>query len=589
MLKLEVLAGPMMGESFVLNRTTATVGRGEETDVCLVNDPRVSRYHCRLVRTADGLEIEDLGSTHGTYIGELRLDSKHVLFEGDAFRVGDTVLGIAIERRGRDEAPPANQATIPWMEQWRDDPRPRVTGTLDPKNVSDPIASHPPDYEIKLLRRRIEVMRQVADALGGRVDVPELLRLIAENVLAVLPADRIVIIPLDAAGHLQPPLVAAENPERRNDARISRAILDRCLNEKVAVIIEDALADELLRSRDSVMTSLSRSAMCVPLLQRNVVKALLFVDAPSARAFSPEDLALVTAVANQAAVALANAELFRNLQEAYETLQATQEKLIERERLSTLGTLSASIAHDVANVLQPIDAISARFLRDTSADAKSKEIFERQIGRLKALMQRLLSFSRNAPTNLSPIEVNDVVRQTLELMRTEARHRSIEFIEDLAPGLPRVSADPNRLDQVFLNLALNACDAMEPLGGGTLTVRSGLEGVEVVVRFEDTGTGIAPEVLSRIFESFYTTKGVRGTGLGLYGSRRIVEDEHGGLIQVHSELGKGATFVVRLPAIVEPDPTPNPRTSETARIPARDAGEIQRRMAEHEKKTEGSS
>ena len=132
-------------------------------------------------------------------------------------------------------------------------------------------------------------------------------------------------------------------------------------------------------------------------------------------------------------------------------------------------------------------------------------------------------------------------------MQTEARHAKCEVSTELASDLPTVQGDLNRLDQVFVNLIINAVQAMEPHDGGDVLVRSFLDGNDVVVSLTDTGPGIPSETLARIFQPFFTTKGTKGNGLGLFSCKRIVEEEHHGKLEVASEVGRGTTFAIRLP------------------------------------------
>jgi signal transduction histidine kinase len=346
----------------------------------------------------------------------------------------------------------------------------------------------------------------------------------------------------DLAVTLSPDEGAPERPV------ISRTIANRAIQERVSVLVQDAQMDQQLRVQPSIAFSAIRSAMCVPLVHQDAVKALILLDAKTARAFVQEDLELVTAIANQAAVALANTELYEELRRAYEDLQSAQEQLMQSEKLSTIGTLAASVAHDIGNVLTPITAVAGKVIRSQEIDPQLRDIFERQIQRLRALTQQLLSFSRSRATTLTSVEINQAIEESLSLVRTEARHRGVEISEELAGNLPTVRADTNRLDQVFINIMLNAVQAMEKSGGGKVGVRTSHEAGMVTVSFTDSGPGIPPETLARIFEPFFTTKGDKGNGLGLFSCKTIIEDEHGGKLRVQSRVGEGTTFTVELPA-----------------------------------------
>jgi len=163
------------------------------------------------------------------------------------------------------------------------------------------------------------------------------------------------------------------------------------------------------------------------------------------------------------------------------------------------------------------------------------------------MTQQLLSFSRQRPPEMAPSNLNQGVEESVSLVRTEARHSGVEILTELDPEPPPATANLNRLDQVFINLMINAFHAMEQTGGGELVVRSFADGENCCVSITDTGPGIPDGILQKIFEPFFSTKGEGGTGLGLHSCRSIVEGEHKGKLEVATEVGKGTTFTIRLP------------------------------------------
>jgi len=229
------------------------------------------------------------------------------------------------------------------------------------------------------------------------------------------------------------------------------------------------------------------------------------------------------------------------------------EQIIQSEKLAEVGRLSAGIAHEINNPLSVIAYGTELLQREEALSPFQEELLERILGeteRLKALTGGLLSFSRPRGAAWRWVDVNEVLRDVLRLVRYEMTRNTIGLEEAFAE-LPVVKADPNKLKQVFINLILNACQAMKGQETGSLSITTGLspEGaVEVVIA--DTGPGIAAEARDRIFEPFYSTKAEgEGTGLGLYICSNIVS-EHGGRIEVGSRESEGTTFRILLP--VEP-------------------------------------
>ncbi|MFO0751955.1 MAG: DUF3365 domain-containing protein [Thermodesulfovibrionales bacterium] len=237
---------------------------------------------------------------------------------------------------------------------------------------------------------------------------------------------------------------------------------------------------------------------------------------------------------------------------AQEKLKETAEiekQLIETEKLAALGQLSAGVAHEINN---PLGGIRLCFnnLMDTGMDAQKRQqhidVINMGFDRIQNIVRHLLHFSKNTPLSLAPASLTTVVENVLHLAGYTLGKRGISLVKELSPSMPVMQVDANKLEQVFLNLIMNAAQAME--GGGVLTIRTWCEGAWGSVSVSDTGKGIPPEVLPKIFSPFFTTKGVgEGTGLGLTVSRAIVE-QHKGAIRVETS-EKGTTFTVQVPMV----------------------------------------
>jgi two-component system, NtrC family, sensor kinase len=227
-----------------------------------------------------------------------------------------------------------------------------------------------------------------------------------------------------------------------------------------------------------------------------------------------------------------------------------ERRLVQADKLSSIGLLAAGVAHEVNTPLAVISTYAQMLAKQISGDAQKAPLLEkiaRQTFRASEIVNSLLNFSRTSPTELVPLELNKIVRETLTLVEHQLTAAGIQIELSLADSLPRIRGNSGKLQQVCLNLFLNARDAME--SGGRLTIatagRDGLARLSV----KDSGAGIAPENLARIFDPFFTTKGARkGTGLGLSVSYGIVR-EHGGDIEVESEPGQGSRFLLSFPEI----------------------------------------
>ncbi len=245
-----------------------------------------------------------------------------------------------------------------------------------------------------------------------------------------------------------------------------------------------------------------------------------------------------------------NATLDQKVEERTRQLEEAHAKLRHNEKLSALGRLSASVAHEVNN---PLGAIMAHIylLKQDLPDkddslGESLDVIEREVDVIADLVDQLREFSKPPRKERGPVNLNEVVENVLALTGKDLQKHHIDVDLDLEGPLPPVEASEGQLEEVFMNLILNARDAMPD--GGELMICTRMDESCVQAEVIDTGVGIDPEVKDRIFEPFFTTKGKEGTGLGLAISHSII-DEHGGEIEVDSEVGRGTRFNLRLPKI----------------------------------------
>jgi len=242
-------------------------------------------------------------------------------------------------------------------------------------------------------------------------------------------------------------------------------------------------------------------------------------------------------------------------QEAYDSMREAQRKLIQSEKLAAIGTLVAGIAHEINN---PVGIIAARTdcmlieAREMGLDEQCTEdlmVINRHAGRIADITRALLTFARQAPAELSTVDLNAIVEDTLFLVDKQLAKEGIKVERALSPDCPKVMGNDNRIQQVLLDLMNNARDAMH--GEGTITVTTGGTGGKAEINVTDTGEGIPEESLDNIFDPFFTTKEVgKGTGLGLAVSYGIIQDL-GGTIEVKSRRGEGASFTITLPRLKE--------------------------------------
>jgi hypothetical protein len=227
-----------------------------------------------------------------------------------------------------------------------------------------------------------------------------------------------------------------------------------------------------------------------------------------------------------------------------------EQQLMQREKLSSIGLLAAGVAHEVNTPLAGISSYAQMLLQQIPESDQKHKLLEKihlQTLRASEIVNNLLNFSRTGDTQFREVDINRVIDDTIQLLEPQLRSARLELVRNYSQELAPAYGNPSKLQQVFMNLIINARDAMP--GGGRLTIQTRMVETSLVVDFRDTGTGIAPENIARIYDPFFTTKEVgRGTGLGLAISYGIIQ-EHGGRMFVESRTGEGAHFTIKLPTV----------------------------------------
>lgn len=401
------------------------------------------------------------------------------------------------------------------------------------------------------LFRRIESLRaDLMNVIDVRDLVPRVLSAL-EDSRRVTHASMYIVDPdgsaYDLIGHVGP------RPEGRIDAVAHRGFLERL--RRSGVVSVEGLERELLALRNKqgeereavllvvrALEQLNGSVVLAILGEEQLLGMLVLRDERLREAYSSEEIELFRGVAASIGVTLQNSQIY--------------ERMKERDRLAALGQMAAGLAHEIRNPLGSIKG-AAQYLQPVEgqkADDSTREFLDiivEEVDRLNKIVSQFLDYARPYRGDQSPLDLNDVVRKTINLIEKERSGSRVEIVMNLLDGLPPVRADAQQLRQVFLNLTINAFDAMAQ--GGRLQVstslrrstRRGASAAFLEIRFRDDGIGIPPADQRNLFIPFFTTK-EKGTGLGLPISQRIIEN-HGGTIEVRSQPGSGSTFTVLLP------------------------------------------
>ncbi len=554
MLRLVVLTGDMAGLEFPLNKDEVSLGRRSDNDVCLPTDMKLSRQHARIVRRADQLLLEDQASANGTFLRQRRIYAPTPIGPGDTFRIGGTWLEVL----SLDDSATDTQAVSQVVLVGEESSEPPVEG--QPKTASNIVfaldAEKPQadQADARGVQERLAILLDFGQALGSILEVRQLLRVAVDRIMNAVPAEQASLLLIDKeSGEVVPKVVRRRGPELAGDEqssgklRISRHMVAQAIEQRLTILTSDATADARFLDAESVHELRIRSAICAPLFAHGDPIGVVYLDTSSrTHVFTESDVHLVTGIALQTAIAFENARLYTDLRTAYEDLQAAQEQLIRQQKVTTVGVLAASIAHDMANIVSPLKPLIDMLLSGRTMDDRAGPILQRQTERLLTLVQRLLAFSRSTELDLEPTDLNQTVENTLSLVRTELSHRRIELTLELADELPPVLADGAQMERALLNLVLNAADALEDSAEKSIAIVTEVEESDVLLQVRDMGPGIPEDVQQHLFEPFFTTKST-GTGLGLFSCRRIVEDEHKGRLEVDSRPGAGTKITIRLP------------------------------------------
>ncbi len=547
---LFIIKGPDEGKRFDLTGSPLGVGR-DTANAIRLHDTEASRRHAEFRQTDGGYALVDLASSNGTFVNNQPVKEAR-LKPGDHVQIGQTILvfadsptpapagdladKISMISRSELEIPSAIVKAISGGEGSRI--------LAQPDQVSGPW--------LKNALANLSVMYQATQAISHILDTDQLLDRIMELIFQSIEADRgCIMLKNRETGQFEPKAVRWRTGVSRNEKiAISRTITEYVLKEEQGVLVSDASHDDRFSSGQSIVRFGIREALCVPMKGRHGTLGVLYLDTrttaqdiiekgtPTGR-FGEDHLMLAIAIGHQAALALEETRYYQ--------------AMVHAERLAAVGQTIAAISHHIKNILQGLrtggDVLKMGIQeKNDTLVAQGWRAVEKNQERIYNLVMDMLSYSKDREPALEPTDVNGVIREVLELAKGRAEERQVQLQLKLADSLPVVGADPEGLHRALLNIVGNALDAVDEAVSPTVAISSALEpdGLWVRITVADNGVGIAPEKMAELFKPFFSTKGTRGTGLGLAVSRKILR-EHGGDILVQSQPGKGSRFALRLP------------------------------------------
>jgi signal transduction histidine kinase len=325
-----------------------------------------------------------------------------------------------------------------------------------------------------------------------------------------------------------------------------KEIIVSCIKTKKPILEKDAFHNPNIDKKFVTMID-ANEFVCVPLIvEDEAIGAICADNVYSRKPITEEQVELLSVFANRAALAIANAEAYKKLEEKNQQLKEAQERLVRSERLAVIGNMAAYIAHEIRNPLVTIGGFARAILRNSIDNAQVRQnvkIIVDEVGRLEKILANIMDFSKPVEVVKVASQINELLENTCYLMEPYFKNGRIQVIKKLNKMIPKIVVDPTQMKQVFLNLIKNAVESMPD--GGKLTVETVVEDKYIKINISDTGEGMTTEVMQNLFVPFFTTK-VDGTGVGLAVSQKIIDD-HGGFIKMKSVLKEGTTFSIYLP------------------------------------------
>ncbi|WP_428388105.1 ATP-binding protein [Mucisphaera sp.] len=536
---MTVLQGPDKGRRFELpDEEPQMIGRSSES--LPLSDQTISRRHASLTPDNGKWIIHDLQSANGTFVNGVRVTTQRTLRPGDQIRTGSTLMVYG------EESASGFQHQIRLSRKGEMDIS--VEHTIDANDESMIMAVPEPTQAAEF---QLRVVYELVALIGSVTEQRELLEKVMDVIFAYFNADRgFILLKEGETELLEPVVIRKKDPgssrgkevdpaEKPSTFTVSRTIVQYVMRKGVGVLSANAMTDKRFASGDSVQSYNIRSTMCVPIKYKGKLYGVIQLDSQVANyTYTEDQLTLLTAIGVQTGLALANLNLV--------------EARLRSERLAAVGQTVASLSHSIKNILQGMrggaDVVELGIRKQNlKVIGSGWEIVARNQERIYELAMNMLAYSKQRKPELDMGNIEPLLRELVALMQQQYDAKKVALITDFGEAIPPVPIDASGLHQAVLNLLSNALDAVEP-ETGAVSLRCTYDPEEPAVRITvvDNGEGMSKATQARLFEPFHSTKGLKGTGLGLVVTKKII-DEHGGRILVESSREEGTAFTLVVP------------------------------------------
>jgi signal transduction histidine kinase/pSer/pThr/pTyr-binding forkhead associated (FHA) protein len=549
--RLIVIKGTDEGKQFELDGSVLAIGR-DATNQIRLHDTEVSRRHAEFREVEGGYSLVDIGSANGTFVNDQPVKEAR-LQSGDRVQIGQTIFVYSAGRsNGQGSSDLADRISM--IARQDVELSSAIIKTIGETEGSR-ILAKPEQAGTAWLQTSLAnlgIMYEAIHTVSHILDLDQLLEKIMDLIFRSIEADRgCIMLHNTDSGPLEPKALRwREGLNTDEKMALSRTIMDYVLREKQGVLVSDAARDERFNTGQSIVRFGIREAICVPMKGRHETLGVLYLDTltsprqlltqtnPTGK-FTEDHLKLAIAIAHQAALAVEDTRY--------------HQAMLQAERLAAIGQAIAALSHHIKNILQGLRSgseILKMGLTDKNDNLLQQgwKIVEKNQGKIYDLVMDMLSYSKEREPAIEDTNVNRVVHDVVELVQGRAKEVGARLETRLNEELPPVPADPEGLHRALLNVVGNALDAVEERKNPHVAVTTALEadGEWVRITVLDNGVGIPAHKYPDIFKPFISSKGSKGTGLGLAVSRKILR-EHGGDILVQSQPGKGSKFILRLP------------------------------------------
>ena len=525
-----------------------TIGRSRSNTIYLAHGS-ASRNHARISLIDGQYVLSDLKSRNGTYVNKKRIKNIS-LKHNDQIVLGNRSFVFSLKDPEADDSDliyTSSEDTVFFQEDDIHLPdlvahkaETAVQTFLDPNKDRKEISTE----QALEAHSRLLLLYQLGDNLRYAKNVDEILSMGTDLIFGALPsAERgVAMLRSSSKDPLEARIVKYRHKKPEGDViPVSQTVINKVIKEKLALVSRNALEDSRFETGDSIMVHNLNSIICVPLISGKKVIGVLHLDTSQIlEAFTQNDLEFTAAVANEMSIAIDNSRL--------------QREAVQNERMTAIGMTITNIAHNIKNLLtinKGVEELMSMYVSDIADEKlqKSWQLVRKCLEQINNLSADMLNFTRVHPINLNLIDINSTVLNYRDFFQENLTSRGNKLVMDLDPNLTKWVMDESGLNRALLNLVVNANDAVKEKDSGIITISTFIDTQNHLnISVSDNGCGIEPDRINNVFQLFFTTKGTKGSGLGLPMVQRFVESL-GGTITVESKVDEGTTFNLNIPWI----------------------------------------